>query len=229
DLDIAGTSFRMTREDVEHFIEGQRVFDAHLAALGQLAWSFTALDQSVDRLFEPLLQCSPEQVACMMVENISTRCTQLILLLHLEARPSQFRDWTEKLLNRVSNELAGERNRYLHDSWVMHWGGGQEAKVTRTIKRPHLAAPQARKPKKITFNRRVPVTLPLMQNLASRMDTVSLALGVAGQNLETWRQKGRLPRLNPQWLPASKPKALGRWDGSWSAELPQPPPPARYE
>lgn len=209
-------------------VEGQQFLDAHFAAVGQLTWSYAGLDRNIDRLFEPLLQCSPEQVACMMVENISTRCTQLIHLLHLEAKPTQFRAWTEALLNRVSNELSGERNRYLHDHWEMKWSGSEKS-VTRTTKRPSLAAPQSRQPKKLTFNKRMPVTVEQLENLSGRMETVSQSLWVARRALATWRRTKRLLPLHPQWIPASKPKALAHWDEAWNAELPQPPPPSRYE
>jgi hypothetical protein len=229
DMEFGGTVFRLTPEYVAHLAEAQSQLDAHLMALGQLSWSFSNLDHRIDCLFEPLLQCSATQVACMMVENIATRCSQLVRLLHLESSLSvEFRDWTIQLLNRVSGELAEERNRNLHDRWKMRWSEDEKS-VTRIDKRPKIGKAQSRQPVAVTFNQQHLVTPAQIQGLADRMATVSHALEVVMHSLATWRQLGSLPPLDPQWLPASKAKALGRWDEGWPGELPQPPPPTRYE
>lgn len=104
----------------------------HAMNLGQLCMSWAALDRVIDDLFEPLLDCSAAQVASIVtnVDNISARCDILKRFLHLEPVGDEFREWLVAVLNRVSNELAPLRNRYIHD----HWSVKLDA-IVRTDKR----------------------------------------------------------------------------------------------
>ena len=109
DIEVEGTTLRLVGDALRGFLEANDHFNGHYAALGRLCWTFADLDHAIDTLFEPLLQCSDVQVACMMVENISTRCTQLVRLIHLENNlEGDFASWLVELLNRTSGELTTE-------------------------------------------------------------------------------------------------------------------------
>jgi hypothetical protein len=229
DIDVGGTTLRMSRAALENMAEAGKFLNQHLSALGALCWSYANLDSAINHLYEPLLDCSEAQVACLMVENISTRCEQLKRLLYLEAElDADFRQWVVDLLVRCSQELAGQRNRFVHDQWGFVWNA-QEHKISRVNKRPKIGKPRSREAARLIVREETETAEADITRLMGQVETVSEALFVARHTLATWRQTGSLPPLEPQWLPASKPKALGH-QSTWSPEeRAVPPPPYRYE
>jgi len=229
EIEVGGITLRMSEEALRGMFEAGDYLKEHLAELGGLCWSFAVLDHNVDRLFEPLLQCSEAQVACIMVENISTRCSQLTKLLHLESElPEEFCTWVCKLLVRSSDEIPGQRNRYVHDRWGMKWSVDEQS-VTRITKKPRIEKAQSRERPGVTFNTEHPTTVEEMARLTAKIETVSSALQVARQSLEIWRRTGELPPIDPLWLPACMPKARGHLSGWSLEEQPAQPPPSHYE
>lgn len=183
--------------------ETQRLL-AHHMSLGELCMTWAALDHMVDALFAPLLQCSKGQVASVVtnVENLSSRCEILKRLIHLEAPSDQWREWFVALLDRVSNELAPLRNRYIHDYWDVKITG-----ITRLDKRAKIGKPQSREAPILTFNTKHVTDPQEVAKLNQRCVAVLVGLSVAGQNLAIWRKTGRPLEPDDLWLPLSKPRA----------------------
>lgn len=176
--------------------------DEYAVAVGNLASAWAGLDHRVDELFEPLLNCSEEKVACITVENIATRCEMLKKLLHTERLPSKWTAWVEGLLNRTANELAPLRNRFIHDSWGMSKTG-----FLRIDKRAKVGKVQSRQRPKLTYKTEHPTSVEDVYKLTMCVGTVSFALWAATHTLRLWRLEGRRLRLSRQWLPASMPTA----------------------
>lgn len=152
------------------------VIDRHqknLVAVGRLATAWAGLDTAVDSLFEPLLDCSEAQVACILVENVSARCDMLKRLLHVEPLSPSFTDWVTSLLNRASAELAPLRNRYIHDASVV-----THAAVHRTDKRAKIGKLQSRQKRSLIYKTVHEVKSEDIERLSDCISTVTLALKV---------------------------------------------------
>jgi hypothetical protein len=196
------TDPEVLRQTLEH---AQAVIDkarAHSEALGALCVAFSGLDWSITGLYEPLLQCSEAQAACIVDENISHRCAVAVKLLHLEELPAEFVDWASALLHRADGELGSLRNRYVHDAYQISAEG-----TLRIKRRAELGKPQSHQRRQVTYNTKHPTTVGEIEHVSQRVSTVGAALQAATCYLRTWRQSGQPPQLDPQWLPASKPKA----------------------
>jgi len=200
---------KLEPEDIEYLeaflSSAEKLVGAHDAiaqSIGELALGWAALDTAVDELFEPLLECSEGQVACILVENIGTRCEMVKKLLHAEGLPPKWVTWVEALLNRSSRELAALRNRYIHDSWRI-----TAEQSFRNDKRAKLGKSQSRQKRKLSFKTEHETSVKDIKRLTERVFTVSSALGVAAKGLRTWRVEGKRPRVLKQWLPAGKPGA----------------------
>lgn len=176
--------------------------DTHATSLGHLCVAYAGLDSAIASLYEPLLQCTPAQAACLVDENISRRCAVAIKLLHLTELPPKLIDWIVRLLRRCDGELAAERNRHIHDNWHVDPGS-----IKRIDARAKLGKPQSRQPATVIYNTEHPTTIEDVDRLCERVTTVSIALAAADSILRKWRQTGRRPKLDPEWLPACTPKS----------------------
>lgn len=192
-----------TREQAEAFLERANKllqnYNAVAQAIGELAMVWAALDAAVDELFEPLLECSDAQVACILVENINARCEMVKKLLHVEPLPPKWVEWVEALLGRTSGELASRRNRFIHDNWTIN-----SERATRSDKRAKVGKAQSRQKRALKFRTEHDANVEEIDRLAQQVITVALALKVATKSLRAWRTQGRRPRVLKQWLPASK-------------------------
>lgn len=176
--------------------------DQLTAAVGRLAMAWAGLDATIDKLFEPLLQCNEAHVACIRVDNIGTRCDMLKKLLYVEPLPPSFTQWLTALLQRASGELAALRNRYVHDSWTIT----AEAAI-RIDRRAGLTRPQSRQKRELAYKTSHVTKIEELERVAACITTVSMALKAAVQILKRWRSGGPRPRAPRQWLPACKPTA----------------------
>jgi hypothetical protein len=173
--------------------------DNHAQEIGHLCITWASMDRMIDHLFRPLLGCSAEQVACILVENIDTRCTMLKRLLVVADVPTNWLEWIVALLNRASNELAPLRNRVVHDAWRI-----SENKAMRIDKRAKIAKSQSRGKGQLSFDTEHPMEADEITLLDQKVSTVAIALRVAAIALDRWQIEGRFPELDPQWLPACK-------------------------
>jgi hypothetical protein len=178
------------------------VIQAHAQSIGNLCISFASLDRAISGLYAPLLQCSAAQAACIVDENISRRTAVAIKLLHLEPLDPDWVDWVSALLRRSDGELGAGRNRYIHDLWQIGQGG-----TVRVDPRAKLGRPQSHQRPTVQFDTVHPTAEHEIGRLGERVSTVATALAVAKIGLETWRQTGQPPQLDPQWLPACKPQS----------------------
>lgn len=190
---------RATLDKAEALI-GQN--DRLAASIGELCFAFSGLDRAVTELYCPLLGCSVVQAACVVSENIDPRCRVAIKLLYVEPLPEDWREWVAGLLRRASGELGPARNRYIHDSWRI-----DEAGATKIDHRVSVAKGQSRQPKEIRYDVEQKSAPEELSKIRDRTSTVTMALHVARLHLEQWRSTGLPPQLDPQWLPASTPKA----------------------
>jgi hypothetical protein len=193
---------RQTLKHMEVMLEKSRALSE---AVGSLCVSFSSLDWNITRLYEPLLQCSEAQAACIADENISRRCAVAVKLVHLEKLPHDLIDWISALLLRADGELGALRNRYIHDAYAIKPEG-----TLRIERRPKLGKPQSHQRRKVTYNTEHPTTVEEIEHVSERVTTVTTALMAAASYLRLWRQSGQPPQLDPQWLPASKPNARMR-------------------
>jgi hypothetical protein len=180
--------------------------DRHALSIGRLCMAWAALDMMLDDLFEPMLRCSPGEVASIItnVENISGRCDILKRLLTIEAPSETYRTWLIGLLNRVSTELAPLRNRYIHDRWVV-----THEKTVRTDKRAKIQKAQSFQTERLLFDTEH-VTVPTeVDKLTQRTTLVLAMLSFAEHDLRVWRRTGRILEPQAKYVEASKPNA--RW------------------
>ena len=219
---------KLSPKALKGLVDAGAYLDAHLKALGGMCWAFANLDNAISRLYEPVLQCSEEQAACIMIDNLSTRRDQLNRLLHLEVDlPDEFVSWVGRLLSRACDELASERNRCIHDCWTFNWSVERQS-VARISKKPRLSKVPSRPRKQIIVRSENPTTAEDLQQLEGRIHTVASALGAARRSLETWRRTNQFSAPDPEWLPAGEARARGMTK-PWSAEAhPVQPPPSRY-
>lgn len=179
----------------QHFLT---ISDAHAAALGYLCRSWAGLDGKVNQLFEPLLQCSAAQVACIVPENLGLRCEALKRLLHVEPLPDPLVSFAVGLLDRVSRELAPMRNRLIHDGWSI-----TKEETSRIDKRAKLGKPQSRQRMTVIHETKHPTELEDIKRADERIGTVLSALWALIHVLRRWRSEGQIPELSVQWLPAA--------------------------
>jgi hypothetical protein len=230
DFDVEFMGVRFTDPEVfgETLRRAKALIDAssdHAKALGELCIAYSALDWTLTLLYVPLLQCSEAQAVCIADENISRRCASAKKLLHLEDDlPQDWLDWAVALLGRADGELGGLRNRLIHDSYHIN-----ETRTVRIDRRAKMAKPQSRKKTAITYNTEHAAPLTEIERVDRCVGTVSWALLAATQNLAAWRLTGQPPVLDPQWLPACKPRARGHLQVWSRSEQEAPPPPSHYE
>lgn len=197
--------FEVTEENYEHTVKTLAavehivaISDAHAAALGYLCRSWAGLDARVNQLFEPLLQCSATQIACIVPENVGQRCEALKRLLYIEPIPDPLVAFAVGLLDRVSGELAPLRNRLIHDGWSI-----TKEETSRIDKRAKLGKPQSHQPMTVIHETKHPTQLEEIKHVGSRIGTVQFALWALIHVLRRWRSKGQVPELDVQWLPAA--------------------------
>ena len=84
----------MSPDEIERtkaYLEGAREqlsgANEYAQAVGDLCASWAWLDRALDQLFEPILDCPTEQVACIRNENTDARCNMLSRLLHTNPNP----------------------------------------------------------------------------------------------------------------------------------------------
>jgi hypothetical protein len=188
-------------------------YDKHVQSIGQLCITWAVLDSKVDELFEPLLQCSPAQVASLVtnVDTISARCDILRRLITLESPSPEYRKWVIALLNRVTGELAPLRNRYVHDNWSI----SHEA-VVKIDKRAKIGKAQSRMDEELSFNTKEVTPTEVVDKLTGRVRLVFAMLHWAAYDLRHWRRTGQPLKPHPQYIEASKPNA--RWPTLQEAE-----------
>ncbi len=168
--------------------------------IGFLSMESAGLDVVIDKLFEPLLNCTRAEVASIVPENFDARSAMLKRLLTINEIDDAWQNWIVALLNRVATELAPNRNRVIHDAWQVENG-----RFRRTQRRAIVGKAQAREPKSLLVDPETEVPLESIDKLITCTGTVSEALKVAVAALRQWRSEGQLPPIDPQWLPASKP------------------------
>ena len=197
--------FEVTEENYEHTLKTLAaakhilaISDAHAAALGYLCRSWAGLDGRVIQLFEPLLQCSAAQIACIVPENVGQRCEALKRLLHVEPLPDPLVSFAVGLLDRVSGELAPLRNRLIHDSWSI-----SKEETSRIDKRAKLGKPQSRQRMTVMRETRHPTALEEIKRVDEKVSTVHFGLWAVIHVLRRWRAEGHTPELDAQWLPAA--------------------------
>jgi hypothetical protein len=198
-------NFEVTEENYEHIVRTLAVAehiltisDAHAAALGYLCRSWAGLDSTVNQLFEPLLQCSSAQIACIVPENVGLRCEALKRLLHIEPLPDPLVSFAVGLLDRVSGELAPLRNRLIHDGWSI-----TKAEPSRIDKRAKLGKTQSRQRTTVIHETKHPTELEEIKRVDGRIGTVQFALWALIHVLRRWRSDGQVPELDVEWLPAA--------------------------
>ncbi len=190
-------------EEVSNAIHfGEEAAKLHAQSLGFVAIQWGHLDVAVSKMFEPLLDCSEMQVACILVENIASRCEMLKKLLHVEDLPPDWLGWVVGLLDRSANELAPQRNRLMHDLWWFESGT-----AVRTDQRAKVARTQSFQNATLSYNTKHLVTNDEIMRLHGRIYTVFTAICVANINLHRWRSKLLLPELDKQWYPACTSKS----------------------
>ncbi|MFN2098599.1 hypothetical protein [Altererythrobacter sp. MF3-039] len=171
-------------------------------AVGELCSSWAWLDRALDQMFEPILDCPTEQVACIRSDNTGARCNMLSQLLHTIEIPTEWHEWIDGLLTRARGELASRRNRIVHDAWIL-----DESDIRRIDKRPALKSAQAGEPRSLSFDVEHEETAAKVHELISRVFTVTQALRHAHYAISHWRSQGQFPQLDARWLPANKQNA----------------------
>jgi len=226
-IDYSGLSEeqrRQARLNLEKSSHQLDRWDLITKALGELSVSWTHLDAAVDKLFQPLLNCTAEEVSCILVENVNARCSMLKRLIVVAKAPQDWQKWIFGLLDRISNEIGPMRNRLLHDALQVSDEGAY-----RIDKRPRLGRMRADQPISLSFNARHPVTIEDIHLLGDKMFTVSTALKIAQLSLSDWRKCGYFPQLDPLWLPASMETARCTFYRVSADELKRPLPPSNFE
>ncbi|KZX91263.1 hypothetical protein A3718_14560 [Erythrobacter sp. HI0019] len=175
-------------------------------AVGDLCASWAWLDRVLDEIFEPILDCPTEQVACIRNENTEARCNMLSRLLHTINIPAEWHSWVDGILQRTRGELAKQRNRIVHDAWVL-----DAQTIKRIDKRAMLRKPGAREAKKLQFDVEHPETAEGVEQLIQYTFTVTAALRYANWANRQWRSEGRFPPLDRRWLPASRQTAQAQY------------------
>lgn len=198
--------------------------DSFAKAIGNLSIDWAHLDRKLDELFQPLLNCTAEEVACILVENIDARCSQLKRLITVAKPPRDWRDWIFAVLNRAANEIGPKRNRLLHDTWDF-----RDNTAARTDKRAKIKQAQSRQEETLSFDTKHPVSAEEIELLTSCVFTVSMALDAAKLDLVQWREEGRFPEFDPQWIPAGKPTARCSAFRLTDTVPPRPVPPEQFE
>ena len=131
---------------IEQAIERMR---AHARAIGELCMSWAALEHAVDRLLEPLLDCDRGTAAAIAsaTDRLAARIDIIRRLLVHQELNGPWRDWIEKVLNRITNEVAPARNRCVHDRWRI-----QRGLIMKIDKRASIARPQSHHPQQLIFD-----------------------------------------------------------------------------
>lgn len=208
DLNLEGRSpdeIEQLREYFERALERLSGATEYSQAVGDLCASWAWLDRSLDELFEPILDCPTDQVACIRNENTEVRTHTISRLFHTIPIPDDWQNWINEVLKRV-RELARRRNRIVHDAWIL-----DADTIKRIDKRALLRSPQAFKPQELQFDVEHEENAAKVEDTSLSVYTVTQAIRYAHGALSHWRSEGQFPPLDERWLPASKRTAQVRY------------------
>lgn len=184
--------------------EAQSAMLDHARAIGELCMSWAALDNAVDSLLEPLMNCDRAVAASIAAatDRLESRIGIIRRLLVYRELDGPWREWVEGLFKRITDELGPLRNRYVHDQWRLKSGT-----ILKIDKRAAIRKPQSRQPDRLVYDTSDVTPTEAVDRLRTYIDTVLFAMQFAVTDLETWRTTGRKPLPLEQLLPANKPKS----------------------
>jgi hypothetical protein len=175
----------------------------HARAIGELCMSWAALDNAIDELLIPLLDCDRGTIASLVssMEKTEARVNAIKRIMVHADLDLDWREWVNSLLGRIMAELAPMRHRYVHDRWQFRRG-----EVQRIEKRALIRKAQSRQPDKLFFDATNVTPVADVDRIRAYVDTVLFGLEIAQDDLEWWRKTGRLRRPRELWIPLGRPK-----------------------
>lgn len=80
----------------------------HARSIGELCMSWAAMDNAIDDLLEPLLDCDRATIACLAtsMEKTEARISTIKRLMVLSDISPDWRNWADMILNRITVELG---------------------------------------------------------------------------------------------------------------------------
>jgi hypothetical protein len=197
--------------------EGElKPFGHHMLALGRLCITWAFLDRQLNDALTELLGCSAAQAACIANEatDVAERCRILKTLCYVDGPGGEWRETFERLLNRIENELAPLRNRYVHDYWKL-----TDEALERMDRRARLGKPQSFQEKQITFDTThvtphnevgdfsVKVAIAMSGLHFALLDLTNWRAGSFPERprLLAWAQAEKLPKLHQLDQPDAEP------------------------
>lgn len=161
------------------------IFDAHCLALGRLCVSWSVVDRQLNDLLAAFTKASPAAVACITssIDAVGSRCEMLRKLGYEDAVGDEWSTAFDKLMVRLSQDLAPQRNRYVHDYWSMTDG------ALRVLdRRARVGRGQSRESAKLTYDAEGVVPVDAVDRLCEEVGQMAFMLHAALRDVRDWRR-----------------------------------------
>lgn len=158
-------------------------------ALGYVCFSYANLELTLNTFIEYLLSCTRDARRAIVDStgaSIDNRCNLILKLASLDAIDDEWFEILDDLIVRVRQELAPERNRLVHDPWIVADEGFRQ-----WDQRSFLKQPQAGKRKQLTPPVESDRTTEAMWDLSRRIMTVDGAIRHLSAAYALLRQRGQ--------------------------------------
>ena len=188
-------------EPTESELSEMKIMEEHGLAVGMLCMFWAQLDHTIVVLIERLLGLDEVTTACITssARDTSHRCEIARRLVFLKAPNDDWRDCLTGILNRVQNELANKRNRYVHDDWTI-----ENAELIQFERQVKILKPQSREALKLIHSTPRTASTLEINNLSGLVIEMLIHIIFLGQGFETWSKTGQQPIPNEQAILLSK-------------------------